>query len=175
MRTFIAIDIPDNITSKIITFQKSINDEGIKLVNKDNLHLTLMYIGEISEKQLLDIKNKLSKIKFKKFKAEVNGIDSFRRGNNVGVIIATIKDGNETLLELYNTIALKLNDVKQEHSFIPHITIARIKKNNQVWKLLEETKTKNFGYFTIHSIKIKESILTNTKSIYKTLDEFILE
>ena len=59
MRTFVAIELPEDVRAKIFhAFEKlkSFNVLRGKFVEKDNLHLTLKFLGELTEKQITDVK-----------------------------------------------------------------------------------------------------------------------
>ena len=59
MRTFIAIDIPDSIKNEIIKIQNSLPEFIGKKTEKENLHLTLKFLGEIDEEKIELIKKEL--------------------------------------------------------------------------------------------------------------------
>ena len=60
MRTFIAIDLTDDILHKIVgitTYLKTqVPSNAIKWVSEGNLHLTLKFLGEIPESKVEQIK-----------------------------------------------------------------------------------------------------------------------
>ena len=72
MRTFIAVDC--NNKEKISNIQQKISQSFpnsnslIRSVNKENLHFTLFFFGEIEKKQLELISNKMNEIVFEKLK-----------------------------------------------------------------------------------------------------------
>ena len=47
MRTFIAVDIPENVKEEIIKIQDKLPEFVGKLTELENLHLTLKFLGEI--------------------------------------------------------------------------------------------------------------------------------
>lgn len=52
MRTFIAIDLPKELKEKIFTYARRLaGGINIKLVEKENLHLTLLFLGEMAEEE----------------------------------------------------------------------------------------------------------------------------
>lgn len=63
MRTFISINIPENIKKEIINVQNSLPEFIGKKTEFANFHLTLKFLGEIDENILDEIKKRLNKIK----------------------------------------------------------------------------------------------------------------
>ena len=59
MRTFIAIEIPEEIKQQMAEIQGRLKDTGIDASwpRPEGIHLTLKFLGEIPESQVPDIKN----------------------------------------------------------------------------------------------------------------------
>ena len=77
VRCFIAIDIPDEIKEELAKVQKQLPEFKGKLTEKDNLHLTFKFLGEISDEKADEVKKRLKKIKFKKFTAKLGELGLF--------------------------------------------------------------------------------------------------
>ncbi|MEM4757742.1 MAG: RNA 2',3'-cyclic phosphodiesterase, partial [Nanopusillaceae archaeon] len=73
MRVFIAIDLPEEIKNKIVSYYKEIRGVYGKFVEKENLHITLKFLGELQPNIVEKIKKELENIKFPKFNIEVGG------------------------------------------------------------------------------------------------------
>ena len=74
MRAFICIELSEEVKkeiSKIIDKVKKVDSVRAKFVEPENIHLTLMFLGEISDKEAEMTKEALSSIKMKKFKVEL--------------------------------------------------------------------------------------------------------
>ena len=70
MRLFIAIEIPEKVKDYLCQIQVKFannNLNKIKLVNLNNIHLTLKFLGEVQPKDIEIIKEYLKKIMLKKF------------------------------------------------------------------------------------------------------------
>ena len=54
MRTFIAVEIPNDIKKEIGNYIDSIQESfrGVKWVSPENLHLTIKFLGEVNESVL---------------------------------------------------------------------------------------------------------------------------
>ncbi|MCD6189658.1 MAG: RNA 2',3'-cyclic phosphodiesterase, partial [Thermococcus sp.] len=96
MRAFIAIDINDDIRQRLVEAQEKIEktkSAKIKFVEPENLHLTLKFLGEITEEQAEEIKRLLEIVakKHKKHSVRVKGIGVFPNYNYVRVIWAGVE------------------------------------------------------------------------------------
>lgn len=138
MRTFIAIDIPDELKEKIYNAFKNERQrvKGVKWVEKENLHLTLKFLGEIKEEKIKEIEKILDEIpnKFRSFEVSLGELGGFPNFKNPRVLWIKVSPP-EKIEEIFNFIEEKtqrLNIEREERKFHPHITIARIKERKGV-------------------------------------------
>ena len=66
MRVFISLNIPKEIKKEIKKIQNKLPEFNGKITEENNLHLTLKFLGEISEQRVEEIRKKLRKINFRK-------------------------------------------------------------------------------------------------------------
>jgi len=177
IRVFIAVDFNDvEIVNNILTLQKRIIDieADVKFVEKENLHITLKFLGEVIPNTIASIQKVLSDIKFKPFNVFVRGVGAFPNYRNIRVVWIGVEEGFEELKSIQNEIDEKLVALgfKKEKDFIPHLTIGRIKSGRNKDKLigiLNEFRDFNFGKQLIDTIHLKKSILTSRGPIYSNL------
>ncbi|MCX5686638.1 MAG: RNA 2',3'-cyclic phosphodiesterase, partial [Candidatus Omnitrophica bacterium] len=64
MRAFIAIELSDEIKAALAQIQSHLKYAGadVKWVEKDNIHLTLKFLGEIDEKKCGKVKAALDEV-----------------------------------------------------------------------------------------------------------------
>ena len=166
-RLFIAINLPNELKEKIWQdYSEKLLGEELKLVRKENLHITMKFLGYFSEKNLLELYEKLSKISFEMFEAEVFGVGEF----NGKVIWVGVTDKNN-LIEKINYKINKALETSGE-KFHPHITLARNKKLEKikVKKIVEELNRVQFKEkFLVKSIDLMESKLSDGGAKYSIL------
>lgn len=186
MRVFIAIEIAEQIKEKIICVQNKLKASNIlaNWTKKENFHLTLKFLGEISETQLISVIKitEETSSKLMSFYFEIGEIGVFPHINHPQVIWVGILQGNEKILEyqnLLNTNLAKLGFEKEKRKFHPHFTLARIKSSKNLAKLItiiEDISPKILlGKMKFSVIKIMQSTLTPTGSIYTVLKEVELK
>lgn len=178
MRTFIAIPCPANLKEKISRVQNHIGDmRGIKLVEPENIHLTLEFLGDVDEKRSEGIAKKLEFIEgIGPFKMSLKGVGAFPSLNYIRVIWVGVDEGKESIIDLYKKIVNVL-DLKEDKKFHPHLTIGRVKfldDKEKLLKFLNENREKVFDRFDVRKIELMESKLTPKGPVYSVLREFKL-
>ncbi|MEM0200882.1 MAG: RNA 2',3'-cyclic phosphodiesterase [Candidatus Micrarchaeaceae archaeon] len=175
MRCFISIDLPQELKNKIYELQKNLFLENVTFVNKDILHLTLLFLGEINQKQIENLIKNLSKIKIKKFNIELRGLSSFKKSSTRGIIFVKIFSGAEEIGILNSEMKKFVTNVKTDEKQIPHITILRVKNNEKIWNILDKYLEYELGSFEVDRFILKRSKLTSTGAVYEDIENFNLE
>lgn len=176
MRLFIAIEVPEEVKGDIIRIQEKVdlNIAKIKLVGKDQIHLTLKFLGEVADDKLGVIKGKLRQIKFSPFKAKLTALGVFPNENYIKVIWVGFKD-HEHINNLQKQIDSALSDLFSiDKRFHPHLTLGRVRFVKEKEKLVENIKGINVEEkeFEIKSFKLIKSTLTKQGPVYETLESF---
>jgi len=80
IRCFIALELPREAINYIEELQGLLKKKNLfygKFTEAENLHLTLKFLGEISDEKAEEVKKKLAEIKFKEFEASLGEIGTF--------------------------------------------------------------------------------------------------
>ncbi|MFH0936125.1 MAG: RNA 2',3'-cyclic phosphodiesterase [Candidatus Woesearchaeota archaeon] len=173
MRTFIAIELPKEIREYLTEIQKQIGSENakIKWVAKKHLHLTLKFLGEISEKRIELLKELLGKIKFKRFEVNLSSLGVFPNEKKINVIWIDLKPAGK-IIELQQKIDSELlNNFPKEQRFYAHLTLGRVKFVKNKEALLEKIKNVKIEpkEFEINEFKLIKSDLTKDGPVYTVL------
>ncbi len=186
MRTFIAVEISEEIKEQIYSFitktGKELENNKIKWVEKENLHITLKFLGEIKPDICMKVRQILSEIvkNFNKFYINLNSLGVFPQLSNARVIWIDIHE-KEKLKEIYETIENKLKELKlpkENREFQPHLTIGRIKflqDKEKINLFLTKYKNTNFDTTNIEHITFFESILKPQGPEYRVIEKFPLQ
>ena len=173
MRTFLSIELPDEVKEEIYRIRGIAMKKGLflgKFVEKQNLHLTLKFFGEVSDEQVEEIKQKLGRIKFSRFKCRLGGLGFF------GERIFWIELVAPAIKELHDLIDNELG-FEKDTRFHNHITIARIKqiKNRiKVKNFVSEIKVEPLK-FEVNEFVLKNSQLNTNGPVYSDVERFGLE
>ncbi len=184
MRTFISVELPDEVKGKIGEFIKELDDAEMKVkwVKKDNLHLTLKFLGWVEDKNLDKLIRSTEKAVSNSgsFKVSFRGTGTFppclpagREGKNPRVVWVGTEEGGDELCDLADRLS-KIGSRREKREFKAHLTIGRVKEKKGVDKLLkklERFKDIKFGEATVDRIFIMKSTLTSKGPIYEIFKE----
>jgi len=175
MRCFISLDVSEEAKKEIARIekeiQKSFPDLKARFVGPENMHLTLKFLGEISDEQVGKVKKALKKVKFEKFKARLNSLGVFTP-SFIKIIWIDLEPKGR-LLELHQQIDSLLHEegIKKDKGFETHITLARVKSvrdGEALIRALRETKIKPVE-FAVSGFSLRKSTLTPQGPIYEDI------
>ena len=136
-RVFVSAEITNKervaAAQENILIQAGSDSSKLKKVEKQNLHFTLTYIGDVDETLLERIKINFSEIKFTSFKFNYGNIGGFPNSNRARIIwLGVDEDGHKNISKLWQLVSEKLAKfVKKDNDpFIPHITLFRLRNGN---------------------------------------------
>ncbi len=180
VRTFISIDFNnENIIDNIGKIQHQLGeiDAKLKMVNPKILHLTLEFLGEITEEQIQVVSKILDEIKFPKFRLEIKQPGLLPNEKYIRVIFCEMDGELEVLQNIQKELRFKLKESGfkvDSRGFKPHLTIARvksIKNKSELIKVINNLSKFSCGEEEIDSINLKKSELYPTGPIYTSLHE----
>ncbi|MGC8649108.1 MAG: RNA 2',3'-cyclic phosphodiesterase [Candidatus Micrarchaeia archaeon] len=185
MRVFIALDLSEeaketvyNSILKIINSEKSV----LKIVKKDQLHITLFFFPNINEEKLENLYNIIDNIKINPFKIKIKGINTFNL-KSPKILFLNLIDQSNSILYLYNLLknnAIENGAIVEHKDFNPHITIARVKRDakfidyKKISEIISKSAEIDFGEFVCDEIKVFKSRLTQKGPIYNALHKKVL-
>jgi 2'-5' RNA ligase len=181
IRSFIAIDIEDpEVISKILSIQEEICSSSAKLkpVERENLHLTLKFLGEVEEGKLAHVKDTMDDIlkKFSKFRMKLKGIGAFPTINRPNVVWIGVEEGRDSFVRVAIELdrALSRMGFQREREIEPHLTVARVKGPiGNLPEVIRRLSDIEIGYIDVREVKLKKSTLTPKGPIYE--DMYIVE
>jgi 2'-5' RNA ligase len=129
MRLFVALDIDNRIRDRIARFLEGVRGfaPNARWVRPESLHVTLKFIGEISEEGLEKMKSELETVEAGTFGLSFRGYGFFPGARAPRVFWIGI-DAEPKLTALATTVDGKLASLDipiEEHAFHPHLTLAR--------------------------------------------------
>jgi len=169
-RVFICVEIPEKIKKRTIKIREELIKLPIdaKFVEKENLHITLLFIGEVHIDKIVKIKKKMDLVlsNFKGFNIEIGGI-SLIPNENVRVI--GIETKSEKLKEIKNILK---REIKGHSHELSKITLCRLRKRVKkilLKGLIEKRELHVPMNFHVKNIYLMKSTLTKTGPIYEKI------
>ncbi|MFX1565046.1 MAG: RNA 2',3'-cyclic phosphodiesterase [Promethearchaeota archaeon] len=177
IRCFIAIEVEDpDVLRQINRIQQELQSSGakLKLVEPQNLHFTLHFLGNIDESRIDGLSEILQNIEGNVFEVELLGLGCFRP-QRPRVIWIGCTGGSEQIIQHQKTIGRELRANRfpsEKRKYSPHLTVVRVRsslKRDQLMEIVRQNENKDFGKFRVKSIKLKKSTLTPKGPIYEDL------
>jgi 2'-5' RNA ligase len=175
-RAFVAINLPEKVKKAIVEATSEWQNWPVRWTFEQNLHLTLVFLGNITDDEILTIGEKITEaaantesfsLRFNKF---IYGPKDFTE-TNVPRMIWLEGEKNEKLTKLQNDLEKVFGMMENKRVLRPHITIGRIKTFG-LRKINEFPKTlgrKIELTIPVSSIELMESDLTPKGPIYTIL------
>jgi len=183
MRAFLAVDLDEILKNKVSEIQKQLMNTNaqVKFVEDENLHFTCKFFGEISDDKADEIKKAVAdKInKYEPFDIHIKGLGVFPHLGYIRVIWLGLDDTKtfSEMLQDFDEDFIKMG-FKKERSYIPHLTIGRVKGSQNKEALIsaiKEMEEVEIGKMKVNKITLKKSELTPKGPIYTTVEEFELK
>jgi 2'-5' RNA ligase len=188
MRCFIAIEIDESVQESLGDLQKKLIKNAdmrkgdVKWVHPDAMHLTLKFIGEATDKQIVEVCNIVKKVaqEHEAFDMNVKEVGHFG-GDSARVLWVGAGLDCEPLMKLQSDLEEELSEAgwpKEARKFAAHLTLCRIRNAQAGLKLakLADDKFKDFdlGVTRCDSLCVFESQLTPEGPVYIPLGRFKL-
>ena len=180
VRCFVAIECNNpEVVKRIRKVQTTLEETGanLKNVEPENIHLTMKFLGEITQQKVDEVTQVVEDISFYPFTLVVEEVGVFPNMRRPTTIWAGITEGVSNLVSVFEELDGKLSRLgfKQEHRrFQPHLTIGRVRTGQNKDQLVEELlrlKDEVFGDVKVNRIVLKKSVLTPKGPIYSILAE----
>ncbi|MFX1577873.1 MAG: RNA 2',3'-cyclic phosphodiesterase [Promethearchaeota archaeon] len=177
IRCFIAIEVDDaNIIRQITKIQQELLSSGakLKLVEPQNLHFTLHFLGNVAEERVPDVADIVQKVEGNIFDVELAGLGCFRP-QRPRVIWIGCNKGAEQIIQHQKYLGRELRANRfpsEKRKYSPHLTVVRVRSGlnrEQLMELVRQYSNYEFGKFYAKAIKLKMSTLTPKGPIYEDL------
>lgn len=192
MRTFIAIDLPDELKQPIESLQSQIRaalqplgyEQHLNWTDPAKLHLTLRFLGETDEEQQKQMTAALAPIAADQapFHLHLARLGAFPNWPRMRVLWTAVGGDLAELKQLQAAIEQIAQDCGFEAEgkpYTPHITLARVLRNvstgdvRRMGRFLntwaQETGDRQWGAWTVHELIHMRSQLRPSGAVYTPL------
>ena len=186
MRCFISVELPENIKKQLEDMQKYFDvNKNIRFTSKNNMHITLKFLGDIDINTVKDIEYALEK-KLADVKApeiSIEGLDTFSNQKHIRGVwlkltsreLRNIKEDIDNIEEMKRCMP----DIYKTYKI--HATLLRTGKidsktqENIIRKIEDMNRKIKKISFTIDNIDLKRSELKKSGSVYTTIRSYRLK
>ena len=179
IRCFIAVEIPDEVKERLWSVKGELEEIApeVRWVRKEGMHLTLKFLGNVEESRLGEIEEAIAEAVsgLGEIEAEVASTGAFPKADFARVVWAGVIGEVKKIRELQRRIENAMSSLgfeREGRSFVPHITLGRIKRpgrNRKMAAKLAAMSEYSFGSFTIREVVLFKSQLHPEGAIYTAL------
>lgn len=183
LRAFIAIEMPSDVVEHLrglITKIRPQEHGNLRTVHPEGIHLTLKFLGDIEQCQTASITQAMASacVKKKPFKLRMSKTGFPPNKITPRVLWVGVDGQTENLTNLQQSVEMSLASLgipRENRSFNPHLTLARIRKNisSEQWqavKLSLATNPVNEKLeIQVKSISLMQSTFTSNGATYNRI------
>jgi RNA 2',3'-cyclic 3'-phosphodiesterase len=183
LRAFLASELSpplqDAIQIATTGLRKNLGNDLIRWVPIRNVHLTLIFLGDVSSSGLDLIKQMMAAeaTKFQAFEMQLEGLGCFPSTRRPRVLWVGLNApaALSTLQHALEVAAGRLGYESEDRGFSPHLTIGRVRQNvsaadqQKIRIALEETRVGNLGTSCVNGVHLFKSDLMPGGSLYTKL------
>lgn len=180
MRLFIGIELPENIREGLAAVQRELRPiaPSARWVATESTHLTLKFLGEITEQRSEEFHQAMTGLTWKPFQITVKGVGFFPGTRSPRVFWAGVHAPTlEALTERIDSKMETFGFEKERRSYRAHVTLARAKRGPLDAALVTaatQFEESDFGTFNVDRCFLYQSELTSNGPVYTKLREYLL-
>jgi 2'-5' RNA ligase len=168
MRLFLGLPIPPELAQALTRLPRAIELPKGRPTDPENLHLTLVFLGEVAEPKLPPVEQELSELHFAPFPLKLTSLNTFPRA---GVLYAEVEP-TRPLLHLQAKVAAgmaRCGFVLEARPYHPHITLARLQGPLRLNKSQQALPPSLQRSFRADTVNLYRSHLTPAGAQYEIL------
>lgn len=179
-RIFIAINLPEEIKTALSNYRIKWPELPCRWVKKENLHITLAFLGYLTDEELIEVINLTEKIasNFSPFNVLLKKICYAPPNKIPPKMVWVLGEKSAQLLKLQKELVREIQGTikvlrNEDWNFSPHVTLGRIRawqfKQIEPEERPEIEEDLNLQ-FRVNSIEVMESFLKRGGAEYEVLE-----
>jgi 2'-5' RNA ligase len=180
-RTFIAIEASDEVRAGAMAAADRLRRvaEGVKWVDRENLHWTLQFLGDIDDAEIAEVCRRVGDVTAGTdvFPLTVVGVGAFPNSQRPKTLWVGVGDGATEMVALQAAIETALSDMgfrSDRRRYVPHLTIGRVGGrsgglNRDLADRLAKLADEPIGEMTVDAVTLYASRLARAGAAYTVL------
>ncbi len=167
IRLFVALPLPDAVAQSLFLVQSGLHNARWR--KRENLHITLRFIGEVENHIAAEIDDMLSAIKAPGFDVQLHGMGSFGGRNPHSVWAGVAPDQGLNHLQRKIEAALqRIGLPPEQRKFKPHVTLGKLRATprQDIINYLADHALFSTASFTVKDFTLYSSHLSPNGSLY---------
>jgi 2'-5' RNA ligase len=177
LRLFTCVKIPDELREKVVALQNEMTNLPIKakFVEKENLHLTVTFLGDTNEDKVEYLKSQLdlSVGDVKKFNLKLEGLKIIPNENYIKVI--GIQVVSKEMPELIKKVVKYIGGDYHEDTKLTLCRVKNMMDKRKIKEFIEKNRNVKIGEFEVKNVDLMKSTLTRSGPIYESIHESFLK
>jgi 2'-5' RNA ligase len=180
LRTFIAVPLDKSIRDRLVTLQDKLAGSGaeVKWVEAENLHVTLLFLGEVDERELVPVCRAVTGgcQRLATFGLTAEHVGCFPNPRRPRTLWVGVGQGRQEVCELHDLLEPPLLELgcyrREDRPYTPHVTLGRVKSTrpqNELELMLGRLGKWQGGQMQAREVLVLSSELTPRGPIYSVL------
>ena len=185
IRTFVAVDVSTGIRNSAFKTITNLSGKALDYnwVEKENLHITLNFLGDVDETQVPQVCSLIKRTVdgYGSFEISVAGLGCCPNPEKPRVAWLGVKQGYDELVELNRKLADALETMRfprERNDFRPHLTLGRLRRGGRYSSALTEAvvagQEKFAGEMVVDEVVVYSSFLDRTGPSYTPMSKIEL-
>jgi 2'-5' RNA ligase len=186
LRLFVALEIPETVRGQLAAIRSRFRkpESQMRWVRADHFHVTLKFIGEVTEENIQNITEALQTVqRDSPVQFCFRGLGWYWNAKGFGMLFGKI-EGGDSLAALAGQVEKSLQPLgipPEEREYLPHLTLARCKSvqhylrsqvPGDILTVTKELEAFEFGTLKAHEFHVIESRLGPDGPTYLTVASF---
>ncbi len=171
MRAFLAFPIPEEVRSRLWQDLEPLRraGRGVTWVGREQLHITLLFLGELDEAGVRRAKSLLADpaLSSAPFAVALGGLGTFPARGSPRVIITEVAEGTEECRAFHGKLAPLAASIApvERRPYTPHVTVGRVRHPGD--RLDLDSYAGPRARFAVERCVLFESILRREGALYR--------
>jgi RNA 2',3'-cyclic 3'-phosphodiesterase len=178
VRSFVAVFPPPEIQEALASAARGLPVVGkVRFTPPANVHLTLKFLGDVSEDDLGRVAEALEPVreKHEPFEASISGFGAFPSPKKARVLWAGISEGSDRLRTLAEDVEEFLEPLgfeRENRPYVPHLTLGRARGRPVALETVETSSP--VPTFLVRRVDLVQSVPGEGGAAYSTLAAYPL-
>ena len=180
IRTFLAIDLGKSIRENLVHLKEDLGPllPEVNWVEPESIHLTLLFLGEVNDRELLPVCRATQKAaqKTPSFTLSLAGMGCFPNLRRPRVLWIDIDKGRDALIGLHAELETPLMELgcyrREERLYTPHVTLGRLKSDppdGTLSELVGKYQDHRAGQVEVKELLVMSSEMKSSGPVYTVM------
>jgi 2'-5' RNA ligase len=179
-RTFLGIDVGADVRARLVSLQEELAETAtdVKWVEPENLHITLLFLGEVDSREVIDLCRAAQKAiaNMPVFPMSITGVGCFPNPRRPRTLWVGVTTGADEVCAVHDAIEKPLMEMgsyrREARGYVPHVTLGRVRgerTNDELVRVLAKHKSWSAGEVQVRDVQLMTSNLTSDGPIYAVM------